>query len=804
MGRTSKFSFPVPGRSKHTAKTIEKEKPPLASAVPNGLSKAQRILGADSDLNIDFPIRDDDAQSWRYPSSRSSDMSISISESSQSIQSTNDTNSFRGPSSEQWDHESGVFPKPRLAGRPSSTLLGHNYREDATTDTSSVSRRMRHEDSSSTLRSYYDRQKSPLAISQQTSESSARDLALRKGYPPVVAPMLRSPLLQVESAVDIFEEQFQYKLHNGGDLSRDKSMPTKPARLGLSMLFTSRSKRAIKTSDSESLNSYASTPGAQSTSGRRKLSKAMSKESLRSQHPSIHSTKSHDPRPQRQMKDTLSSLYHSYEQSALSPPMSQIPESRVPDPEPAHWTERRSEITRHESSRDSRARPTISSRSEGRVKSSRESQKSYENDSHARRDFDSYDQPRQSHSKNHNPLSPADNEPFSWKHVRKGIISSPWDSSAASISSRNTKTSRHTSTSAFSNSDLKQSSVLSLSSDSEEEASDREPTRPPAGSYSEALRVLNGDSSRPVEARRQSSQPPENVAPKKQSSRRGAAQASHFVAIPETSAASSRLSGPWSPPKPDNSYSVAGKKALDKGERRSKRKQSTSSRRSSNQPTPPHSPTLDELQNAERDSGRFMAVTKQEEALLEALRKKRARMREKIIEEHETQKTPPRVPDRTASRHSKTSSVSTIRGPEISKDTQRALLYLGTPANDDHLIDTAEPSPDLSDFLTFGSDEDSTPRTSWAPARGSQPTPGSGAVSSDRRSQRVSPMTPPSGARLSAVGASTGSRNERSSDPSLPKKRNTHAGVRFIDDAKLVHQQEFLLEEGEEGVIWGM
>ncbi|KAF8866755.1 hypothetical protein BDZ45DRAFT_574694, partial [Acephala macrosclerotiorum] len=183
MGRTSKFSFPIPGR-KHTSTTGKEELPAKSSssARGNNLSKAQRILGTDNDLNIDSPIRDDD-HPWKYPGSRSSGMSISISESTQS---TNESGSIHEHQTDQWDRESGVFPRnPRLYRKASSTLLGQRIGDDGLTSTSSVSGRLRSEDSSSTLKSYYDRQKSPLSISQQTSASSARDLALRKGYPPV-------------------------------------------------------------------------------------------------------------------------------------------------------------------------------------------------------------------------------------------------------------------------------------------------------------------------------------------------------------------------------------------------------------------------------------------------------------------------------------------------------------------------------------------------------------------------------------------------------------------------------------------
>jgi hypothetical protein len=51
--------------------------------------------------------------------------------------------------------------------------------------------RLRKEQSSCTLRSYYDRKQLPVAVSQQTSASSARDFALRKGFPPVIPTLHR-------------------------------------------------------------------------------------------------------------------------------------------------------------------------------------------------------------------------------------------------------------------------------------------------------------------------------------------------------------------------------------------------------------------------------------------------------------------------------------------------------------------------------------------------------------------------------------------------------------------------------------
>jgi len=155
MGRTSKFHFPIPGR-KHTSSKDNVPASSPAISTSSNLSKAQRFLGADNDLNIDSPTREE-GHPWRYQGSRSSGMSISISESTQS---TNESGSVYGSQYDQLDDESGVFPRS-LHGKASSTLLGQRYADDGATTNSSISGRLRNEGSSSTLRSYYDRQKSP-------------------------------------------------------------------------------------------------------------------------------------------------------------------------------------------------------------------------------------------------------------------------------------------------------------------------------------------------------------------------------------------------------------------------------------------------------------------------------------------------------------------------------------------------------------------------------------------------------------------------------------------------------------------
>lgn len=743
--------------------------PPIpSSGNSSSLSKAQRILGTDNELNIDSPTRSD-GHSWGYPSSsRSSGMSISISESTQSTRSTIETESLSGSNADRWEHESGVFPRAhRLKGKASSTLLGQHHGEDARTDTSSLSRRMRHEGSDSTLKSYYDRQKSPLSISQQTSASSARDLALRKGFPPVIP---RSPLLQVDS-VDPYDHH--YAEHNNEDtISRDKSSKKKPARLDLSMLFSRSKKNGSEILSPASISTNASI-GRASSSSRRKLRKAPSKESVQSQQHSIRSPQPHYPKErQSSATDTLYHLYDNYEHLPVrSPPMGQIPESSVPNPQ------KRKDRINKKSNADSRPAKTGPNLTR--------------------------EAPSQAEPSKTNPthLSPSNAQTFSWKNVRSNATSPPWEvSSAASVSSHNTKTSRHTSASMFSNQDLKQSSVLSLSSESEGEVSDAEPPRSPAVSYNEkSSQIPNGFSQRSPEDRRHSTKQSEVLESRKRGSRKSSIQTSPFLTIPEGSIPSSRISGPWLPVNPEYHRQPSVKSHLpDKREKRSSKKPaSLSSQRSSHHPTPPLSPNSMEFRDVKERSSRYMAVTQQEEALLEALRQKRARMREKIIEEHETAKSPSREPNSTTSRFSEASSVSTLRGPDNSHG-ERILLYLNTPVSDAHPIDTAEPSPDLSDFLTFGSDEESsTPRTSYVAPQKDKPRPDS----STRRNEKIRPITPSSAARLSAVGAH-GFRDGRSE----PKKPATPS-VRFINDRRLTNQanpQDFLLDDNESDIVWGI
>jgi len=160
--------------------------------------------------------------------------------------------------------------------------------------------------------------------------------------------------------------------------------------------------------------------------------------------------------------------------------------------------------------------------------------------------------------------------------------------------------------------------------------------------------------------------------------------------------------------------------------------------------------------------GRFMAVTKQEEMLLAALRMRRAHMRDSLTESEQQERSDSRLSvlseqqqqlQKTSARSS--SSTATIRessaaprsssragsqppapshsgGPTHSRRSatgsnptttprpqrqqqqqqqhpdkrERILMYLDRPVDGVHALDAAEPSPDLSDFMDFDDGSD--------------------------------------------------------------------------------------------------
>ncbi|KAF7862522.1 hypothetical protein EAF04_007395 [Stromatinia cepivora] len=768
MGRTSKFSFPIPGRKSSSSKEKSYQVPPPMSKKSSGnLSKAEQILGTGTAEPGD----------WKRPGSRSSRMSITISETTHPTRSTNDGGSY-----DEWDGESGVFPRQTgVRGRASSNALGQRFGEDMATETSSTTHQLRNENSTSTLKSYYDRQKLPVSISQQTSASSARDLALRKGLTPVVN---RSPLLQVDSTNPW--DQAGQNLSSMNDNHLGSSERKKSVRLGLSSLFHRSERRPSAVS--QNFFDYSK----QSGSIRNRLAKAASRESLQSQKPSISSTNSRDQRDQMQVQPSSNDSYDYYEQSTRNAQMKSIPESNVPE----HFN-----LFPNTSEKGNGRQPPGSLNLEKR-------------EGHRRLE--------DLHS------SFGEKDSFSWKNVRSNtngnfrnsVISQSTGhsslgiSSTGSISSHNTKTSRRTGGSVFSNADLQQSSVLSLSSDSEEDLSDTEISKSrdnisigKAPSHAESeiippalqnrLSITKNPVRRPSALKNSSS------------TRKGAAQSSAFLTIPGSNGGLSQWPMPPTTPTTPTITRQDSLKSQDSRPTSSQRNVSISSKKSiPQQPTPPLSPREIDVETDSirtTTSGRMMQVTKQEEALLEALRQKRARMRERIIEEHEAEggvgKSPPGLVDhRNSSRFSKSSSTSTIRS-----GTERVLLYLDAPIMKERNLGYGngngngmkygQPSPDLSDFLSMGSEDfeedEETPTNSRGVSRNEVRGNGNGSAIGIgigiEVPQPMRPGTPPQNdPRFSSSG-------EEETRKGGHKKRNPSVG-----------KAKFLEEEEEDEGFWGL
>ncbi|KAL8807616.1 MAG: hypothetical protein Q9182_000600 [Xanthomendoza sp. 2 TL-2023] len=191
MPRTFKFSFPLPGRKASDDKNCS----PGSINTPHDShdnspftdpgSKAERVLGT---LDPAPTSNVSTKPSRKALRKKPSFMSVTISDA-ESDSAARDGFPFPGvPNS----RGSSRRPSYNLRNQSSSPLLGERLAKgspgtDSMTDTSSP--RPHFYGSSSTLRSYYDPARSPLSISQQTSASSARDMALRKGYPTISSPL---------------------------------------------------------------------------------------------------------------------------------------------------------------------------------------------------------------------------------------------------------------------------------------------------------------------------------------------------------------------------------------------------------------------------------------------------------------------------------------------------------------------------------------------------------------------------------------------------------------------------------------
>ncbi|KAF2812574.1 uncharacterized protein BDZ99DRAFT_269621 [Mytilinidion resinicola] len=238
MARGSKFSFPIPGRRNHAKKdvvetssipSVDSHYPEYTPRVedPSKPSKAERLLGTSN-----LALRQSSRQQPQPPTRTAP---VPIPEPPQSPGYMTVTVSEASFGSDYTDHASStavedVAHPPRwqsLHPRPSSNLLGNAYNNDrgrAGSIGSTVSRQIHGQGSSSTLRSFYDAHKSPLAVSQQTSASAVRDMALRKGERPI------HPGEHAKSTPSL-------PLHQDQESAKRQAKKNKPPRLDLSRLF---------------------------------------------------------------------------------------------------------------------------------------------------------------------------------------------------------------------------------------------------------------------------------------------------------------------------------------------------------------------------------------------------------------------------------------------------------------------------------------------------------------------------------------------------------------------------------------
>ncbi|KAI4163139.1 MAG: hypothetical protein LQ342_003267 [Letrouitia transgressa] len=230
MPRAFKFSFPLPG----SRQSAEDDASPDSWSIPSNAhddsplsdpgSKAERVLGTSDPVRPHIKKK----MSRRALKSKPSFMSVTISEAESDDNSGKDGFPFPGmPRSKNGSRR----PSFNLRTQSSSPLLGDRFlkgspgTDSLTTDASSPQHRFH--SSSSTLRSYYDPGRSPLSISQQTSASSARDMALRKGCPIVSSPLSRN--ISESSSSAVLNERIGATVQYGSGAS--------PATLDISSYF---------------------------------------------------------------------------------------------------------------------------------------------------------------------------------------------------------------------------------------------------------------------------------------------------------------------------------------------------------------------------------------------------------------------------------------------------------------------------------------------------------------------------------------------------------------------------------------
>ncbi|PSN61069.1 hypothetical protein BS50DRAFT_164385 [Corynespora cassiicola Philippines] len=229
--RGPKFSFPIPGRRPHTKvdpdahegphptssiPSASEWSPRVNEPSPSSYSKAERLLGT-----AGLPFRPSSRQASLPPPSPGY-MTITVSEASFGSEPDDKASSTVV-------EDTNLYPtkRPSMIHRASSNILGYAYSADGRrgSNGSSSSRKLHPANSNSTMRSHYDAEGSPLYISQQTSNSAVRDGALRKGKPQI-------------TSVHGYDSHVPSPLAYGtADEAKKQNRKSKPPRLDLSKLF---------------------------------------------------------------------------------------------------------------------------------------------------------------------------------------------------------------------------------------------------------------------------------------------------------------------------------------------------------------------------------------------------------------------------------------------------------------------------------------------------------------------------------------------------------------------------------------
>ncbi|CAN8098267.1 unnamed protein product [Discula destructiva] len=466
MGGSTRLKFPFPHRKSKKLPSVE-----VQTISAPMTTKAQKFLGS-GEISIDTSSPTSPTVRSKVWDSRSvvsgvSGISVTISDTTTAASvpgiagaGSTVTAGTKTRGKTAWDQESDIIPKG-LSLNPSSTARSQN--PDVTTDASSLRRR----GSNSTIVSYYDKAKLPLSISQQTSSS-----AMAKGLPGDKSGPLAMECPRPAPAPPTMQKKKPSRLDMSSILSGSTS--SKLSR------FSQRRKDSVSdlfTRSPSVMSTSPIIPPAGPEAKPAKLRKKHTKENLRSNSvprwgsfSAESSGAIESPALRKRATDTgnLNQLYKHYEETSFRDTIDDDElDVALPDPPPSDAASHADSATT--SPTNARQSTTIPSPPTTRLKHS--ISPSFGSVSY--RPFPAY-----SPDEGCGPI--AENPRVS---ATSSSLASPAGDYSASISSRHTRTSRASRmTESFADFDPNTTSILSLSSDSEDDYSEPPKTATSLGS----------------------------------------------------------------------------------------------------------------------------------------------------------------------------------------------------------------------------------------------------------------------------------------------------------------------------------